>query len=142
MDISYLKAIDRIKFAAADIQKLLEAAPVKTFEDKQAYCIFESLLADLQSAISMAERFAKPAVEGILQEMDNGKFELISNNGKSICRFSSGSPLEVFSQAECEWHSGRVEHKNGYYYFYCTDLGHPALFTGMKARIRQMSYLV
>lgn len=136
MDISYLKAIDRVKFAAADIQKLLETAPVKTFEDKQAYSIFESLSADLQSAISTAERFARPAIEGKLQEMGSGKFELVSGSGKSIACFSSGSPLEVFSQEEGKWFSGRVEHKNSYYYFYCTDLDHPALFTGMKARIR------
>lgn len=137
MDMNYLKAIDRVKFAAADIQKLLEAAPVKAFEDKQAYCIFESLLEDLHLAINKAERFTKSPAEGKLQEMGNGKFELVSSNGKNIGCFSCGSPLEVYSHEEGEWFSGRVEHKNGYYYFYCTDLGHPALFTGMNVRIRE-----
>ena len=137
MDMRYLKAIDRVKFTAADLEKLLEAAPVKTFEDRQACLIFKSLSEDLRSAASRVEGFVKPVVEGKLHEMDGGKFELVSANGKSMGAFSCGSPLEVYSQAEGQWFPGRVEHKNGYYYFYCADLDHPALFTGMKARTRE-----
>ncbi len=136
MDIVYLKAIDKAKLAAADIQNLLETAPVRAFEDKQANMIFEDLTAHLHSVINRLESFAKPAVEGKLQEMDNGKFEVVSCHGKSIGYLSCGSPLEIYSHEESGWFPGRVEHKNGHYYFYSIDLGHPALFTGMKARIR------
>jgi hypothetical protein len=137
MDKNYLKIIDKAKFAAADIGKLLDYALAKTFEDKQMRIIFERLLENLQSAADSAERFTKPVMEGRLEETDMGKFEFISNAGKGVARLSCGSPLEVYSEEEGEWFCGSVEYKNGHYCFCSSDLGHPALYAGMKARIRE-----
>lgn len=93
--------------------------------------------------VPQLKRLSLPAIEGKLQEQENEKFELIRNdNGKSIgYQFSCGSYLEVWNDEEKEWQAGRVEHttKNGHsgYYFVCSDMENPFLYTGMKARVRK-----
>lgn len=146
MNIHYLKALDKLTFAKSDIEKLWEEGQKsgKSFEDKQAYSILESIIERIDIAAHTLKRYSWPAIEGKLQEDgERKKFELIrQDTGKGLgWFFSCADYLEVYDQDSGEWYSGRVEHttRDGYtgYYFYCTDLGHPFLYTGMVCRIRK-----
>lgn len=147
LNINYLQALDKLSFAKSDIEKLWDEgqkATNKSFEDKKAYYILDNVIEEIDMAIGKLKRFSLPAIEGKLQEdPDREKFELIrSDTGKGVgYLFSCGDYLEVYDHESDEWYVGRVEHGdfNGHrgYYFYCNDLKHPFLYTGMRARIRR-----
>lgn len=146
MNNSYLRALGKLTLAKSDIEKLWEDGQTegKSFEDKQAYYILESIIEELDTAAYKLKRYSLPAIEGKLQEdKDREKFELIRNDtGRGLgWFFSCGDYLEVWDDEEKEWYPGRVEHttREGTkgYYFHNSDLGHPFLYTGMKARVRK-----
>jgi len=150
LNTSYLKALDKLTFAKADVERLWEEGQEqvrnegKTFEDRQAYYILENIIENLDTAIYELKRYTLPVIEGkLLEDKELGKFELIrEDNGKGLgWLFSCGDYLEVYDQEYKDWYPGRVEHmtRNGTtgYYFYCNTLKHPFLYTGMKVRIRR-----
>lgn len=146
MNSSYLKALDKLTFAKSDIERLWEEGQKegKSFEDKRAYYILENIIESLDTAVYKLKRYSWPAIEGkLLEDKEREKFELIrEDNGKSIgYMFSCADYLEVYDQDTGEWYAGRVEHttrdgRTGYY-FYCSDLDNPFLYTGMRARVRK-----
>lgn len=146
MDINYLKALDKLSFSKAEIERLWEEAQKqgKSFEDKQAYNILENIIGEMEAAVDRLKRYSLPTIEGKLREMDNGKFELLDDSGKYITYFSCGSMIECYCYDEYEeenrWFSGRVEYKSendqrGYYF---SGADRPFLYTGMRARIRRL----
>lgn len=145
MDTNYLKILDKVDFAFSDIESLFNKVQLekKSFENRQAYYIVENLLEYLDRAKDRLKRISFPAIEGWLQEQDNNKFELIRiETDRSIgYQFSCGSYLEVWNDEEKQWEAGRVEHTTKYgntgYYFVCSDMDNPFLYTGMKARVRR-----
>lgn len=145
MNINYLKALDKLNFTKSDVENLWEEAQKSKengFENKQAYYIIENILEDLATAVHKLKRLSLPVEEGrLFEDSERGKFELVKNNGKSVgWFFSCGDYLEVFWD-DGEWYPGRIEHttRNGQsgYYFYNSELGHPFLYSGMKARTRR-----
>lgn len=137
MDMNYLKSINKLTYTLYAIEKRMNEGPLKGFEDKKAYGVLYCLKIELESAVNELETLSRPALEGKLQENEYGKFELIDENGQSVRTFSCGCYIEVYSDEEREWYCGRVEHTDGHYYFFCPELEHPVLYTGMKARIRR-----
>lgn len=150
MNTSFLKALDKLTYAKADIEQLWEEGQKqirregKYFEDRQAYYILQNAIENLDTAIYKLKRYTWPAIEGKLREdKERNKFELIrEDNGKGLGWFlSCGDYLEVYDEENRDWFPGRVEHttRDGItgYYFYCSDLENPFLYTGMKARIRK-----
>jgi hypothetical protein len=142
MNINYLKAKNKMSLLKSELNSIFDNVPSKTLEDKIAYSNLEAIIDNLDEVISRINHYSKPVIEGTLREMDNGKFELISN-GEYVTYFSCGSSIECFCydefDEEYKWFAGRVEYKDGGYYFYCSDAGNPFLFTGMTARIRKLS---
>lgn len=143
MDANYLKILDKITFFKADIEKLYNAATnTNSFENRKASIFIENIIEQLGDAEYTLKRLSKPTIEGKLQEnTELEKFEFIrKDNGKGLgWYFTCSNYLEVKGD-DGEWYSGRVEHTtrdgNTGYYFYNTELGHPFLYTGMVARIR------
>jgi hypothetical protein len=140
MEEKYLRFKNKLSAFVSEAKSIVENDSPKNFEDRQAYRIINQIYDDADLLLDKLEYLSKPAIEGKLREMDNEKFELISNS-KSIAYFSCGSRIEIFDPEENEWHLGRVEHRrddngNGYYFF-CSSMGHPFLYTGMRARIRR-----
>lgn len=146
MNINYLKALDKLNFTKSDIEKLWEEAQKpneKSFENGQAYCIIENIMESLDMAVYKLKRLSLPVKQGrLVEDTSRGKFDLIQDNGRDLggWLFSCGDYLEVLGD-DGEWYSGRVEHtsRNGQtgYYFYNSELDHPFLYTGMKARVRR-----
>ena len=143
MNINYSKAKDEMRSLKGNLDKVLQDAPAKSFEDGIAFRSLENIIEQLDTAIWKIEHFSKTVVEGRLHEMENGKFELIDSNGESVRSFSCGNAIECFVEYEgdMQWFSGRVEHttKNGIagYYFYFPDADNPFLYEGMRSRIRK-----
>jgi len=72
-------------------------------------------------------------IEGYLNEMPSGRFELLDKHDKHIMYFTCGSPIEIYYNGE--WIIGRVEADiKGNYYFYGADK--PYLHNGMRARVK------
>lgn len=146
MNSNYLKALDKLNFAKSDIEKLIEEGHKagNSFEDKQAYRILEAIIEKIDDAAYRLKRFSLPCIEGkLLEDKDREKFELIrKDNGNGLgWFFSCGDYLEVFDKETGEWYPGRVEHttKDGVtgYYFCCSYMDDPFLYTGMVCRIRK-----
>lgn len=141
MNESFSRFQSKLSSLISEAKKIIDNETPKGFENKRAYRQIENLKDEMESALYELEYISRPAIEGKLREMDNEKFEFIDKNGKYVTYFSCGSRIEVYDPDEDEWHIGRVEHKreNGTsgYYFYCSYLGHPFLYTGMRARIRR-----
>lgn len=140
MDERYLRFKGNLSTIISQAKSIVENESPKSFEDKQAYRIINQIYDDVDLLLDKLEYLSKPFIEGKLREMDNEKFELISN-GKSVAYFSCGSRIEIYDPEENEWNLGRIEHRrddngNGYYFF-CSSMGHPFLHTGMRARIRR-----
>lgn len=141
MDERYLRFQSKLAAVVAEARGIVETGSSKGFENRLAYRTINKLYEEADLLLDKLEYLSKSAIEGKLYEMDNEKFELITSEGKSITHFSCGSRIEVFDPEENEWHLGRVEHKregtNQGYYFCCSSMGNPFLYTGMKARIRR-----
>jgi hypothetical protein len=131
MNINLLKAADKLLFAVNDIGKLIRDMEGKnSFEDAKVLEILRQITEQMRNAEGEIRHFSKPAKEGRLRELPNGRFEVAG------IELRCGYPVEIYSDKYREWFDGRVEHANGHYYFYCSDLEHPILYTGMKARVR------
>ena len=142
MDNKYINVKNKLNSILEEARELIEKTGTSVgFENKNAYRIMDRILNNLSSYVYELECLSRPATEGKLHEMYNGKFELIDNTGKSIANFSCGGRIEIYDPEEKEWHSGRIEHKriNGTegYYFYCNSMDNPFLSSGMRARIRR-----
>lgn len=129
MNINYIKAFNKLKFTMIDMEKMIKNGSEKSFEDKQICLLFENLLEDVRLLTHKIEYYSKTPISGVIRELPNGHFEIRGHE------LTCGSSLEIFSERYGEWFPGRVEYDNKYY-FYCSDLGNPALYTGMEARIR------
>ncbi len=119
------------------MKKKVEQAPSTTFEDEMICRKLEGLVEKMDDVVYAIEHYSKPTREGTLRNREDGKFDLIDDGGKSIDYFSCGSSIECELEydGELEWFAGRVEYRDGGYYFYGADK--PYLYTGMKARIRR-----
>lgn len=129
MNINYIKALNKLKFTMIDMEKIINNGNAKSFEDKQICLLFENLLEDVRLLTHKIEYYSKTPISGVIHELPNGHFEIRGHE------LTCGSPLEIFSKRYDEWFPGRVEYDDKYY-FYCGDLGNPALYVGMEARIR------
>jgi hypothetical protein len=129
MNSNYIKAFNKLKFMMIDIEKLINNDKIKSFEDKQICLLFESVLEDMKFVTHKIEYYSKTPISGVLCELPNGHFGIQGHE------LTCGSPLEVFSKEYSKWFPGRVEYDDKYY-FYCSDLDNPTLYTGMEARIR------
>lgn len=132
---------NKLSLLVSEAQQIIDVECPKSFEGKQSYRIVEDLQDELETALYELDYISKPAIEGKLHEMDNGKFELIDDNSKYGAYFSCGSRIEIYDPETGKWHIGRVEHKmendRQGYYFRCGDMDNPYLYTGMTARIRR-----
>jgi Domain of unknown function (DUF5348) len=134
MDINYIKALDHIERLKNELEKIISKSDVKGMENSETYNSIQSLTLELEKAAADIKYFNTPAKEGNLQQQSDGKYEICGIT--LIC----GSVLEVWDEEESQWKVGRVEHAfrdDKGYYFYNSDMGHPALYSGMKARIRE-----
>lgn len=147
MNVNYLKALDKLRSAKSYLEGLFKTAPEgdwdeMSFDDRKAYHILENIVDDLEKAVNKLEYFSLPVIEGVLEEDTyRQKFDLIrDDNGEGLgYQFSCGSSLEVYDNDNKTWCAGRVEHSDGRYYFYNSSLEHPALYTGMRVRVRDRS---
>lgn len=131
MNINYLKALDKIRAVHSELDRILTAAPCETLEDSKACRAIECLVEELQGTEWTLEHYNKPVLEGKLHEERNGRFSIADNE------LTCGHSLEVWNEEYQEWETGRVEHTSGKgYYFYNSDMHHPALYEGMRVRIR------
>lgn len=123
---TFLAGLDR-KFT----KKVLDKGS-KTWEEQKFIRELECLIEELQSRLGDLKYYEKPAVEGRLvsSPYTPGRFMIGSEE------LTSGSSLELYIEKYQEWFEGRVESKNGAYYFYSYDLDHPRLEAGMRVRKR------
>ena len=137
MDNVYHKSKEKLENFIYGMKKMVEQAPSKTFEDEMICRKLEGLVEKMDDVVYAIEHYSKPAREGTLRKIENGKFDLIDAGGKSIAYFSCGSSIECELEydGELEWFAGRVEYRDGGYYFYGADK--PYLYNGMKARVRR-----
>jgi len=135
MNRVYKQATEVIRGARIDIESILDAPGVdnKTAEDREAYSLLNDIMERMTIAEGFLEYLQKPTEEGTLEEDPlRRKFYVSFDNGKEGHMLSCGSPLELLIDEE--WEIGRVEAKDGNYYFY--GEGRPYLCKGMRARIR------
>lgn len=118
---------------------------LKDLENKIALREIENVIDQLDLSSDRIKYFSLPAIEGFLNKLDGGKFELNNFDGERITYFSCGDRIECYLLDEMEdknkWFAGRVEHTirgdQAGYYFYNSDVDHPFLTDGMKVRIRR-----
>ena len=134
MKAEYTKAEYIINKARFQLQKLLdEIQDNQTIEDHEAYSTLDNIIDKMTSAENEFEYLNSPTKEGILIfDNDTDKYYIDYDDGSTSCLLSCGSTLELFLDGE--WIIGRVEARNGDYYFYGGDK--PSLNYGMKARKR------
>ena len=133
MDKRYVTAESIINKAAYELNKIYDSATTNTQEDREAYRAIETLLEALRDTEREIQYLSSPTKEGQLQEQSNGKFAIEYMDGTESDDLSCGSSLEIYDQEE-GWLFGRVEAKDGQYYFW--GEGRPFLYTGMRARKR------
>lgn len=136
MDHQYIKALDLIINVKIDLQKIYNNADCKGLENAAVNNSLDELIEELEKTQYGIEYYSRPAKEGCLTESNNGKFKIEYTNGNSSYPLGCGSSLEIYDN-EKGWKIGRVEHNtNKGYYFYNRKLQYPALYPGMKARLR------
>ena len=136
MDYGYIKALDIMKNAKIDLQDIYNTAECKGLENAEVSNSIDELIDDIEKTRYEIEYYLRPAKEGCLTENSTGKFKLEYFNGGSSYHLGYGSRLEIYDGEE-GWKVGRVRHNiNKGYYFYNKELGNPALYSGMKARLR------
>lgn len=135
MKIGYTKAQDIINRTRIDLTRILEEMENnQTTEDREAYSTLDGIIEELQGAEDYLNYLNSPAKEGILEEdHSTGKYFIAYDDATESSNLSCGSQLELFH--ENEWIIGRVEAKDGDYYFYGADS--PFLFRGMRVRNRE-----
>ena len=121
--------IDKLK---VKVSKVIEEfiGNERSFEDEEMLIILDNFVDRLECKIDDLKYFNWIAKEGYLEKMYNDKFSI---NGQSL---GCGSSLEIC--IDDTWYIGRVEHKDGAYYFYNSECGYPQLYDGMKARKRNV----
>jgi len=133
LNAKYREAWGILEQARYELNKIYEADPGATSEeDKEAYYILEDIISRLESAANSIEYLKAPPKEGRLREESNGKFYIEYKDGTSGYLLSCGNRLEI--RDGDQWQIGRVEAKNGKYYFYGDTK--PNLYEGMEARTR------
>lgn len=134
MKNEYTKAQDIINKAKFQLQKILdEVQGNKTVEDHEAYSILDNIIDRLTSAENELEYLNSPVKYGVLQEdHETGKYYIAYDDGTESHNLSCGSTLELL--IDDDWIIGRVEARDGQYYFYGADKPH--LFRGMMVRKR------
>ena len=133
MEQGYILAESIISKAAYELNKIYDSAGVKSPEDTEAYRAIEKALYALRDTEQELRYLSSPTKEGQLQEQSNGKFAIEYTDGTESEDLSCGSSLEIYDQEE-GWQFGRVEAKDGQYYFWGDS--RPFLYTGMRARKR------
>ena len=134
LDRAFVKAESEIWNAKRNLKKILdEVEGVRGLENHEAYVLLDNLVERLEDAERELVYLQKPTKEGtLIEDGDTGKFFISYNDGSKSYLLSCGNGLELFY--DDEWHIGRVEAKDGKYYFYGED--RPFLHTGMRARKR------
>jgi hypothetical protein len=137
MDTNYLEAVEIIQNTRAKLEKVIIRAK-KSFENKRSCSIIENLFSDIATAADIIENYSRPIKEGYLIENSSGQFEIECINGGGNYPLCCGYNIEILISVD-GWKMGRVEHTimhNKGYYFYNEELKHPALYSGIKTRIR------
>lgn len=138
MDTNYLEAVAIIQNTRTKLKKVIIKAKKEGFEDKKSRGILEKLFSEIETAVDTIEDYSRPIKEGYLIENSNGQFEIQCINGGGSYPLCCGKDIEILINVD-GWKTGRVEntimHNKGYY-LYNEELKHPALYSGMKTRIR------
>jgi hypothetical protein len=138
MDTNYLEAVAIVQNTREKLEKVINKAKKDGFENKKSCSILEKLFSDIEAAVNTIKNYSKPTKEGYLIENSNGQFEIECINGGGCYPIRCGENIEILISVD-GWKTGRVEstimHNKGYY-FYNEELKHPALYSGMKTRIR------
>ena len=135
----YTKYLSEISDLAHKLGEALEKLPDDesgTMEENEIYNALYWAHEKLIDAKRDIQYFSNPNTKDGYLHMNNKskRFELYS------VEFRCGSPIEVYLREEPEsnvkegWHSGRVEARNGEYYFFGAN--NPSLYEGMKVRVR------
>lgn len=132
MDKNYLKAKEIIDNARGDLNNIFVKAECKGVENEAAYRLLENIIEKLEDIAKGIKYLGSPTKEGILVEDSNGKYFIEYDDGSKSYNLSCGNTLELLYNDE--WQIGRVEAKDGEYYFY--GEGIPFLHNGMRARKR------
>lgn len=134
MKVEYTKAQDIINKARLQLQKILDGIQDnKTVEDHEAYSNLDNIIDKLTISENEFEYLNSPTKEGfLLLDNDTDKYFINYSDGLESSLLSCGSTLEIFNDGE--WIIGRVEARDGKYYFYGLDK--PFLFVGLKVRKR------
>jgi len=134
MDVGYSEAVALIQNTKIRLEKILIRAN-KSYEDKRSFILIQKLFSDIEDTL---ENYSSPIKEGYLIQNSSGQFEIEFINGGGSYPLCSGKDIEILITVD-GWMMGRVEytimHNKGYY-FYNEELKHPALYSGMKTRIR------
>lgn len=117
--------------AVRDTQNTIQKA-IKEETRDDVKDVLSGLLYQLEDIQAQIEYLMLPAREGELSHNLRGRYYIRFEDGEMSNDLTSGHPVEVFLDGE--WNVGRVEHRDGSYYFYGGD--RPFLADGMRARIR------
>lgn len=135
MDKQYLQVLSLLEKVKKEIEYVFDKADNDGFENKKAYHSLERTVEKLEDSILALKHFSKEKEGGRLYKLSNGRWAFSNGSGKEVS-FSCGCPIEVYNESENEWQSGRIERKDGEYYFYNHDSEHLELYADMKVRIR------
>ena len=134
----YTKYLNEISELAHKLGKALEQLPDDesgTMEENEIYNALYWAHEKLIDAKRDIKYFSNPNTkEGYLHMNRSERFELYG------VEFRCGSPIEVYLIEEPKnnikggWHAGRVEARNGEYYFFGAN--NPSLYDGMRVRVR------
>lgn len=135
-----------IIFAIEKLKKLAEKEQEEIAKNNkyrtEIYNRLENFIDRLETAESDFKYFEKEIIEGTLEMNSDERYELIwkEEDEYKTRTLSSGSLLEIrnpdIEDDQEPWLIGRVEHRDpdGYYFHGCQR---PALYSGMKVRIRK-----
>lgn len=136
MDKQYIKALNIISKTKSELKNIYNTAEYKGLENSEVSNSLDKLLQELEDVKNTIEYFSGHTKEGYLIENSNGKYEVEFADGNRSYDLSCGSAVEI--NVNGEWFAGRVEHKTDKgYYFYNSEVEHPVLHQGMKARLRK-----
>jgi hypothetical protein len=137
LDANYLEAVTIAQNTRIKIEKVLIRAK-KSSKNKNICSVIENLFSEIKAATDTIENYSRPFKEGYLIENSSGQFEIECINGGGSYPLCCGNKIEILINVD-GWKTGRVErtilHNKGYY-FYNKELKYPALYTGMKTRLR------
>lgn len=138
MDTNYLEIITIIQNTETKIKEIITKVTKESFEDKKGYSSVQNFLSEIEIVTDTLEYYSRPIKEGYLIKNSNGQFEIKCINNGGRYPLYCGNHIEILINTE-GWKTGIVKSTNicnKGYYFYNEELKHPALYTGMKTRIR------